>query len=438
MVHLRNWLVSMLVLSSAVGCSDIETTASTRFTTPSASTAALTTAAGGIRTAVPVEVLTWPGAQCSLYASGDRDKATPIAADDQGIVLFSAIPATAGDPIVELNLDCTDDADRQETYPLDLTSSSTFEAIPSEQLVGGGPVRPALTGDPMQYSQQYLLQTGYGLRPDPSATRSGYARWLQAMSVPARRVDTRDGKSTQRFDTEVSHSWGGGEFRNDTYVVIDYTLTVPTVQPHEDGGFGLWGGLGGADGDTGLIQSGLAVLTGSNYVQYSTFKQYAGVKNGEDGYEFAINLFTVSAADVIYGQAWACDVSGNVNASGGYGCYYVQDTTKNVFKNCSTPSSSCPSLAQLHPFVGGTAESILEDSDSFLANYGTAEISSIVQCLHCGSGSGSGVVEFSTANPSNVRTLDLRSGFSGAQLQEVAVDDPAPDGTTFVWEQTGP
>jgi hypothetical protein len=119
-----------------------------------------------------LQILAWPGAQCTVQPVGNTDpeQVLPVFADDLGVVQFGAMPAAPGDTVTALSLDCHDDAGRTHTYPIDLTAAKTFNALPSNAVaVDPRSIRPALTGDPMSYSQQDLLNRGYGLRPDPAA-----------------------------------------------------------------------------------------------------------------------------------------------------------------------------------------------------------------------------------------------------------------------------
>jgi hypothetical protein len=139
-------------------------------------------------------------------------------------------------------------------------------------------------------------------------------------------------------------------------------FTVPTVTFLSNGVVSIWGGLGSNSPD---IQDGVTARTDATnmYMIYFTWIQYAGGGTGA-GYDSAIRKFDVNAGDSIYTEEWACDSSGSVSSSGGYGCFYLQDNTTNPPRSvtCNTPTGSCPSikLQAGYTFSGNSAEAVVE------------------------------------------------------------------------------
>jgi hypothetical protein len=88
----------------------------------------------------------------------------------------------------------------------------------------------------------------------------------------------------------------------------------------------------------------------------------------------------------------------------------------------------------IDPFVGDTAEAILEmpGPNNILPNYGTTEISIIVQ------GKKAGLINYNTASSKNVAVdnITLTSRRDQSQIEISLENDPSPDGTTFAWQET--
>lgn len=145
--------------------------------------------AGATPSFSPVEVLATPNAQCLISGDGVTQPAT-LWADDLGVVKFHALRAAPTDAIRHITVNCVDDSGKKTTLPLDLASDTTFKPLPPVPVPPSVYVRPALTGDPMQYSWEELLHRGYGNRPDPAKSPRAYATWLQDVSVPLRQTMT--------------------------------------------------------------------------------------------------------------------------------------------------------------------------------------------------------------------------------------------------------
>src|ERR1019366_6461860 len=115
----------------------------------SAATAAPTSASNGSPSIA--YVMASPNAQCSIHPSGQNAPAGVAVADDQGVVRFYTPPASWGR---KLSVDCAS-GNTTVTYAVDLTAPSAFPT--SSNTVSAPKVRPALTGDPTTYSQQWLV-----------------------------------------------------------------------------------------------------------------------------------------------------------------------------------------------------------------------------------------------------------------------------------------
>src|ERR1700693_3138072 len=109
----------------------------------------------------PASVRALPGLQCRLYAErSDPFKGLRVFTDDDGYAPFHAVPVSANAPVQRLTLDCKDSEAAPSTFSVDLTSDQTFEPRPLDIANERGTDRPALTGDPLSYSQSELIQAG--------------------------------------------------------------------------------------------------------------------------------------------------------------------------------------------------------------------------------------------------------------------------------------
>ncbi|MGA2537370.1 MAG: hypothetical protein ABSF53_15240 [Terracidiphilus sp.] len=340
------------------------------------------------------------------------------------MVRFQAVRATPLDSIKALALDCVDSGGRSTTYSIDLVAEETFAPRPFDPSQTNLTLRPGLSGDPLSYTQQELIQGGYGVRPDPEANPDLYQKWLAAVSEPAyslrsaarpasaalgtrprpalqpsapsagsesfepesfgrvsAAVESGDAESgapplNAGVYTTPSSGWTGpvmyGSFSKgatsaDTisYVLNAASWNVPSLTP---GGFEtgttamtVWNGLGN------VFQAILDVGTTSTAGGYGIHRQdfdphTAGTDEGG-------TRFTPNAGDTIFAEEWYCDSKGNVNLTGGYACTYMSDSQQHVFWACdsaTTTSSDCISYklesADLaNGKLGFQAEFIIED-----------------------------------------------------------------------------
>jgi len=370
----------------------------------------------------PASVDVPAGNDCILHPEGisDAEQSIPVSADEDGRVRFQAVRATPLDRVTALALDCTDSRGISSTYSIDLQSEETFAPRPFDPIRANLAFRPALTGDPLSYTQQELIKAGYGVRPDPSMNPDGYQSWLAAARVPAYRLHSAPRhplalqgshprsmaepsiapstgpESTEAYSAEPepeidanvittpSSGWTGavlkGSFKKgktaaDTtsYVLNSATWNVPSLTP---GGFDtgttamtVWNGLGN------VFQAILDVQTTSTAAAYGIHRQdfdphTAGTDTGG-------TRFTPNAGDTIFAQEWYCDAKGNVNLTGGYACTYMSDSPQGVFWACDSATTTvddCISY-KLKPAdlangkLGFWADFIIEDdTDEFVKN----------------------------------------------------------------------
>ena len=115
------------------------------------------------RSYTPASVLAFPGLQCSLYPEGGvPSEGLTVLTNDDGYARFHAIRQTATDKVQRLTLDCQDASGRPSVFSVDLTSDDTFAPRPLNLANERGTDRPALTGDPLAYTQTELVQVDTG------------------------------------------------------------------------------------------------------------------------------------------------------------------------------------------------------------------------------------------------------------------------------------
>jgi hypothetical protein len=352
------------------------------------------------------------GNRCSLHPEGDANpnEAIPVTADADGVARFYAARPTQPGAIERLALDCTDLDGHAKTYAVDLRSEDTFAPRPFDNTRAKLEVRPALSGDPLSFTREELIQEGYGLRPDPNADPDGYARWYQAARMPMRMyggtmratvatpgvvhsspVTVRDrsprtGASPVPL-TETARPaycaaipgvapspgcyWTGallsGSYVANSkpaltqgYVEAYANVNVPEITP---GGFGtaltemsIWTGL------DNVFQSIIWVQTGSAAANTFVNTQYH-VPGQTNFAQQQSTSFQPGWNDEVFVEEWYCDSAGNPNLTGGYGCTHMTDVTTGAVWDCSKASSqSCASYPlQAGNQVGQSSEFIVEN-----------------------------------------------------------------------------
>src|SRR5208337_4964091 len=127
------------------------------------------------------------GNDCVLHPKDNQDpsQSIPLRSDADGVARFLAVRPTLPTSVDLLALDCTDSNGNANTFLVDLRSEETFVERPFDPSSANLAFRPGLTGDPLSFTQNELVEAGYGLRPDPAGDPDGYKAWLSAVSVPA-------------------------------------------------------------------------------------------------------------------------------------------------------------------------------------------------------------------------------------------------------------
>jgi hypothetical protein len=352
----------------------------------------------------PASVAVPAGNRCKIHpeSGADSNQSIHVSSDDDGVARFLAVRPTQPNSVDRLALDCIDSDGNSHTYSVDLRSETTFAPRPFDPVVANLSFRPGLTRDPLGYTQQELLEGGYGLRPDPGQNPDGYQRWLAAAIKPAYMLgsaastdaNSRRRPNPQAFTppemdagivTNPSNFWTGavlyGSYKKgatsaDTYSYLwnEATFNVPKVTP---GGFNtgitsmsIWNGLD----QSALLQSVVFVETtrtaASFWIQHQDFggwiKCPASPRCTNAGNDTAARTFTPKQGDSIYAEEWYCDAGGHLNLHGGYACTYMVDNTQGIVWNCTVGGSKgCQSYALpnkdlVNGFLGQSADYIIE------------------------------------------------------------------------------
>jgi len=369
-----------LLVCLATGCSGAPST--TAGESAERSTAPLSTDSPPPRSGgQTVQTLTWPGAICDLSAPG-MSNVLQVVADKTGVVSFFASPADPSKTDAKVALDCQDDAGRTGHFDVDLAAASTFE--PPKVSWPAESIRPALAGDPTQYSQADLWKGGYGHRPNPKTQPAMYALWERTATAPMRLADSPPhslrGSMTTVTDT-LGFTWAGGSLTQSNppsaaYDFAIYSFLVPQFSDTTTGcsNSGFWGGLGGISGP--LIQTGLIETTGyvpflggviGTVTPFYQFAQAPGTTTAACYYNTcSFNFSGIMAGDQMFGESAACNSSGDLDYSGGFGCFWLADFSQNP------PVGQSTMLPDLEPFVGESADAIAEDSSMEAQFCGTA------------------------------------------------------------------
>ena len=293
---------------------------------------------------VPASVKAAPDLQCKLHAQGSTPASgLTVFTDGDGYARFHAIRASpASWPQM---LTCIDEAGRTSSYLVDLASDETFADRQANIANERGIDRPALTGDPLSYTQAQLSQNGYGLRPNPAADPAAYASWREAATKPGRMLYAkRPDKHTHTHTVTSSAAppWIGAVMTGSApYKSITATFQVPTAISGAEGTTStlasFWPGLGGFNSGSGLIQAGVTLQTTPTAASYTTWREYCCGDGDSNGYGGA---FVPSPGDKILAQAWYCDANGQEDIGGGFGCSYLYDYQSGAVFSCTTPKGS--------------------------------------------------------------------------------------------------
>jgi hypothetical protein len=356
----------------------------------------------------PASVDVPAGNDCVLHPKDNQDpsQSVPVRSDADGVARFLAVRPTLPNSIDQLALDCTDSHGYANTFLVDLRSEETFVQRPFDPSRANLAFRPGLAGDPLSFTQDQLVEAGYGLRPDPKGDPDGYQTWLAAVSVPAYKLraaprassaprssrpatpvnfpaDSVEAIGPEAVYLSPSNYWTGallnGSYKKNatsaktySYVENQANFVVPTITPDifrsKSTALTIWNGL------DNVFQAIVDVSATSTAGSFTIHRQnfYNNLPKGTSIDEQGVD-FTPKSGDEIFDEEWYCDAQGHVKMGGGYGCSIMIDKSQNIEWECDQSNSSdCRSYPIESKYLangalGQTAEFIIEDD--------TAEIS---------------------------------------------------------------
>jgi hypothetical protein len=352
----------------------------------------------------PASVYVPAGSDCVLHPKDNLEpsQSLPIRPDADGVARFLAVRATTPLSVDELTLDCTDSRGNANSYAVDLRSEDTFVERPFEPSRANLAFRPSLTGDPLSFTQDQLVEAGYGLRPDPAQDPDGYKTWLEAVNAPAYKLKAAPRASAAhqssfpaatvsaraegldsfgRIEAEAiflspSNYWTGtlmnGSYRLGStaaktygYVENQANFLVPTIAPDvfstKSRAMTIWNGL------DNVFQAIVDVFASPTAGSYTIHRQNFYHDLPKESIDEQGVDFTPNKGDKIFVQEWYCDSKGHVKMAGGYGCSIMIDETQSIEWECDQASSSdCQSYPIEAKFLtngalGQSAEYIIED-----------------------------------------------------------------------------
>jgi hypothetical protein len=343
-------------------------------------------------TQTPALVTVAPNSRCNLHPQGITDAAHSMSlfANSDGEIRFHVTAQRESDQAAQMQLDCVAADGKSTTFPLELSASASAPESQAKPLASierkGATHRAGLSEiDAASLSGEELALRSYPPRPDSTVSPEAYSTWLHVVSQPVTMVPagvmTRPEVSHNhgqiQAGTGTSSNWSGYELRGDnrTYDVVEGQWYVPSVSSE----FGVhaysayWVGLDG-DGISDLVQAGteqeyydFSIFSFSNYYAWSEL-----LPNQPS--ESVISGIPVAPGNQVFTEVWVGNSNGALNASGGYGLFYVHNLTTGEateFETCL-----CGTV-----FLGREAEWIMERPTvnkvlPALADYGAAITSS--------------------------------------------------------------
>jgi hypothetical protein len=288
-----------------------------------------------------------PLSQCTVAeASGQQ----PMMAREDGVLRLHIKPTQAGTATVTLQ--CQDPQGQQTSHLLELTGTSdpdairvTKDAMASVLQPMGTTLRPALTGDPMSYSQDDLIKQGYGSRPDPTKKPQRYSNWLRGVTMPMKLVPSRAITGNVTFGPNENQAWGGlwsgaimgnpaAGFSVSSAWFTDSLAEWNVPQAFAEATFanqsvaGSWVGLGGFPGGQ-LWQAGTAEFTTSAFwFQFSSYNAWTEFVPYQPTAQVLSN-FNVNNGDDVAVDVFFCNSStGAEELFGDTECAHVQNFTQ--------------------------------------------------------------------------------------------------------------
>jgi hypothetical protein len=313
-----------------------------------------------VRTPSTVYLQAQPNSLCRLQEAGGAHEHGALRADERGVVRTTLTAQEPGSGEFKLDCEAGGAGGARTLHAVTITATTDAAALAATQEAMApfaaskpGTYRPPLTDDPMSYRPGWLLENGYGRRPDPKKYPDLYARWARSAAQEGRIV----APAAVSMSRELIH--GPNERQpGETWAGILGPYYGPTVNYHFDDAWvefqappvtdvftsfsnteyeSTWAGIGGNSVPDGFWQAGVdgvatttcGYIFGSFCVTSSSYYSWAEANAGANIYPG----FHISANDAIYAEVWVCNPTDgdytnidpeDPNASL---CYLVQDFT---------------------------------------------------------------------------------------------------------------
>jgi hypothetical protein len=324
-----------------------------------------------------ISVETFPDAIC-LVRTAEKPE-TPehtsrLFADADGLLQFFARPAPAAS-VTTLRLDCSAPGGAAGAYAIDVEAQegATPPDQPRDRAVS---TLAPLEGDLRALPSREIAKRGFPPRPDPENAPERYERWRGIVSRPWSMVSSRGVSHPDRLDSGswsylTGVNWSGALATTGQVTRVEGDWSVPRITYPSEAAPGarapsleyvayssLWVGLDGylknPDGSRDLIQCGTHQDVDGDVVNYYAWVEYLSQPRGGRQHGPEQYVFTVDAHDQILANAWVCDSVGNEDAGGGFGCFFIADSTVDRAYAGSRP------IAAGATFSGNSAEWIME------------------------------------------------------------------------------
>jgi hypothetical protein len=336
---------------------------------------------------VPTAVVlqTEPDAACDVHAAGvnDPSQTMKVYANSEGYLRFHFTPL----PDIQdayLQLDCTA-AGAVTAYPVHLR----VDAFPTEDMPApersipapaGSTIRPALTDEAaQQLSDEEIMAQGYPPRPNATESPDAYAKWLHGVSQPmtvfpphaVTRSDITHGAQggtqgvTEGPSDGTNDHWSGFVAQGSKYSfrAVEGEWTVPFIhgsgQP--DCYSSVWVGLDGlpnkndvGPGADDVVQAG-SEQDAAKMINNGILTNFFVWTEVWPQQPTANQVASIFPGDLIVVYVYVGDSQGNVDPSGDYAWFTMQNQTE--WQEYSTPPTK---LGKNFGFAGTSAEWIIE------------------------------------------------------------------------------
>jgi hypothetical protein len=420
----------------------------------------LSTSTGALKTETPLGVRTVqvgaptevtidiePLSYCEIVdnastGSPSSDESTYLVSDANGFLSFDYV-CQSNTPDT-LHLKCTDRRGDDHAYSVEI--APTTESVPGirqpRRPIAGSFVRPALTGDLMQPTQEELRRHHYPRRPDPVRSKKRFELWTSIVTRPFTVVPQDSVPIPRHASPQSATIWGGYvvESPRGSYNQAYGEWNVPRVslpssitQLSRSTSALFWVGLDGWNGSD-VVQAGIGFDLSPTSSGGYTVSRYPWTETYPNVLHVLPNL-QVHTHDLLYVNVIAnCDSNGQVcvaNPDPNYrhGLFDIMNVT------AGTEGTTVVGYNSKANFLGNTAEWIVEGLKTQpLPTFEDTTISSASMCESaiCGpfpSGEWNGLEAFEDARV--VDKITMVSSATGAV--RATATTPASGRVTLHW-----